>query len=193
MTSILTAKFFHNENVGTEVQVSQLLDDINSVYDATPSTDATNLDCWRSSHVYENISWLTDAIIDLVNENVDYYSKLDSIFSKLMTKHNRKYILTYWTNVNKPGSRNVMHSHKDAIFSGVYYVKGADTGDLRIVNPANVLGDCDSASPFVRDFYFTPADKDLIMWPSWLPHEVETNKHASKNRINIAFDIRIAK
>ena len=58
MTSILTAKFFHNENVGTEVQVSQLLDDINSVYDATPSTDATNLDCWRSSHVYENISCL---------------------------------------------------------------------------------------------------------------------------------------
>ena len=193
MTTILEAKFYHKHNIGTEHQVSTLLDDINTVYDKTSSTASSNLDCWRSSNVYENLDWLTDEIIKLVNENVDYYSKLDSIFAKLMEKHQRKYILTYWTNVNKPGSRNVMHSHKDAIFSGVYYVKGYDTGDLRIINPANVLGDCEMASPYVRDFYFTPVDKDLIMWPSWLPHEVETNKHASKNRINIAFDIRIAK
>ncbi|MGY8864113.1 MAG: putative 2OG-Fe(II) oxygenase [Methylophagaceae bacterium] len=192
MTPILHAYFFHKENVGTQSQVSVLLDDINNQYDSEPTTSSTNLDCWRSSHVYKNTEWLTDAIMNLVKENVEYYSDMDSVFAKGMT-NDKKYILTYWSNVNKPGSRNVLHSHKDAIFSGVYYVKGSGTGDLRLVNPANILGDCDSMSPFTRDFYFTPADKDLIMWPSWMPHEVETNKHASKNRINIAFDIRIQK
>lgn len=42
MTQILSAKFFHKEDIGTEVQVSKLLDDINNGYDSTQSTSATN-------------------------------------------------------------------------------------------------------------------------------------------------------
>jgi hypothetical protein len=101
-----------------------------------------------------------------------------------------KFEIFYWTNINAPLSRNVLHSHKNSIFSAVYYIQGTDTGALRLINPANTLGDCNRLSPFTRDFYFNPKDRDLILWPAWVPHEVEINESA-RERINIVFDIKL--
>ena len=38
--------------------------------------------------------------------------------------------------------------------------------------------------------HFTPNDGDLIIWPGWIPHEVEENP-ASHERINFAFNINL--
>lgn len=183
---ILHAAFFNYNNVGLDSNVELLRQEVLLNSKNFAPTDFTNENCWRGNQPLKNISFLLDAITDAVNEQINYYSKIDNVFSSYKDK---KIDINYWANVNSPGSRNVLHAHKTAVLSGVYYINGSDTGDLRISNPANILGECNPQSPFARDFFFSPKDKDLIMWPSWLPHEVEPNL-SNYSRVNIAFDVR---
>jgi uncharacterized protein (TIGR02466 family) len=184
MAKILQANLIDKSRVGTDQQIADLLAQLNAIRN-TASMDRNNPLCWRSAYRYSNINWLLDEIKDSVKQSIETY-KDDAVFYNSIISDN--FSINYWTNINQPGSRNVIHAHSSASLSGVYYIQGTGTGELRILNPANVLGTCHEKSPFVRDFVFDPKDKDLIMWPSWLPHEVETNL-TNKERINIAYDI----
>lgn len=188
MITLYEAVLDTSPNVGTDQQLSDLSKQISAIRNQ-PSTTQTNDRCWRSEHKYSNIDWLLKEITNKVFRAVEYYSERDTVFANSFKKIDKRRLqIFYWTNINQPMSRNVLHSHKSAIFSGVYYIQGTGTGNLRIINPANILGECNNLSPFTRDFYYTPKDKDLILWPSWLPHEVDTNT-STRERINIAYDV----
>lgn len=188
MITLYEAALHTESNVGSDTQLLQLKQQIAEMQ-TEGSTERTNEGCWRSQSRLSNIDWLISSISACVKQAIDYYSNKDPIFGEAFSSINQKDLnIFYWINVNEPLSRNILHAHKSAIFSGVYYVQGTDTGDLRIVNPANILTDCNVWSPFTRDFYYTPKDRDLILWPSWLPHEVEIN-NSNRQRINIAYDI----
>ena len=188
MISLYEAFLDSSTGVGNDDQVFNLSQQIEQARN-TASTVNTNDNCWRSTKKFSNIDWLLKEITLKVFNAIDYYSEKDKVFSDAFRQIDKKTLnINYWTNINKPGSKNVMHSHKSAIFSGVYYLQGTGTGSLRILNPANMLGECNNLSPFTRDFYYEPKDRDLILWPSWLPHEVDTNT-SNKERINIAYDI----
>ena len=190
MISLFEAHLDATPNIGNDSQVADLLKQISEIRHE-PGAPRSNDGCWRSAHVYKNVDWLLKAITDKCFRAIELYSKKDHFFAQEMEtlgKHNLK--INYWTNINQPQSRNAMHSHKSAIFSGVYYIQGTDTGSLRIINPANILGDCNNSSPFTRDFNYLPQDRDLVLWPSWLPHEVEHN-NSDIERINIAYDVII--
>jgi uncharacterized protein (TIGR02466 family) len=182
---ILQARLFNKSNVGTDSEYNNLLAQVNAIRN-DPNADKTNDLCWRSFHKFQNIDWLLSEINVMVWESVNHYSKGDQVFKQLV--QDKKYSVHYWTNINAPMSRNIMHSHTSASLSCVYYLQGSSTGALRLINPANMLANCHEKSPYTRDFYFAPTDKDLIMWPSWIPHEVEPNL-SNKERINITFDI----
>jgi hypothetical protein len=184
--SIFSADFFHRSNVGSD-KISQLQEEILTAKQTEPNVEYTNAGCWRSSRRY-SMSWLFDEVISLTNQAVEFYQDRDSVFRK--SYKNQPFKINYWTNVNSPGARNVLHSHEDCCFSCVYYIQATGTGDLRLLNPANLLGRVNRTSPFTRDFYFSPTEGDLILWPSWVPHEVEPNL-SNKDRINITFDITL--
>ena len=180
---------FHSDiftvsEVGDSTQVSDLLLQIKKEKAITPATVMTNDGCWRSSKQWNEINWLLEKVFQLAVNAQEYYRAIDSVFD--LPKEQFK--IEMWTNVNSPGSRNVLHNHKKANFSVVYYLQSEDTGNLRLINPANMLADCNTAGPFTRDFSFRPKNKDLILWPAWVPHEVETNL-STNDRINIVFDI----
>lgn len=181
------ADMFTVSDVGTTDQHVALLDQILNDSKQTPSVDRTNDGCWRSNKVWSNTEWLAQALCDLADKACKHYADLDPAFAEYVGR----YGFASNTNVNQPGSRNVFHSHKNAVFSAVYYLMATDTGPLRLVNPANVLTDCNVAAPFVRDFYFTPKERDLVLWPAWVPHEVEPNK-SNLARVNINFDVFFA-
>jgi uncharacterized protein (TIGR02466 family) len=188
MISLYEAVLDASPSIGNDEQLKNLLDQISKLK-SLPSVSNTNEGCWRSEHKYKDINWLLKEITSKVFRAIDYYNQKDAVFANAIQQIDKKQLqIFYWTNINQPNSRNTVHSHKSAIFSGVYYVQGTDTGALRIINPANILGECNSLSPFTRDFYYEPKDRDLILWPSWLPHEVEPNT-SNRERINIAYDV----
>jgi len=43
--------------------------------------------------------------------------------------------------------------------------------------------------PGTSRMHYTPKDGDLVMWPSWIPHQVERNE-SNIQRVCIAFNIR---
>jgi len=180
---------FTKTNIANENQSSDLLNQINDAKEKNVLTQGGSNDgCWRSSMRYKNIEWLTNCMLDTASEATIYYAEQDKNFRSLLSKSLN---YDYWTNVNEIGSGNVLHSHKFfSSFSGIYYIQGEDTGNLVFYNTQNLMHDCYTKSPFTKKFKMNPKDNSLVLFPSWVPHEVEENK-SDRQRINIAFNVTI--
>ena len=182
------AEIFTNFDVGTPVQRAEMVKQLKLYQSQSNGMGFSNPGCFRIDKPEIKIDWLFAEINVLLVEAVKFYQQEDKVFSKFQISQDA--IVTWWANINGAGSRNTFHTHKEDEFSCVYYLQGTGTGDLRFPNPANVLGDCCKTSPFTRDFLFVPNDGDLILFPSWLPHEVEPNL-SNRERINIAFNFKV--
>jgi uncharacterized protein (TIGR02466 family) len=187
--TLYKADLFHTANVGTGNEIDQLKSDILELKSKNPNgVSRTNPGCWRSDlFPVENYPWLEQQVKSLIEEAHNFYSSDTTYFAGTKldgTQYNA------WVNVNDPGSRNVLHSHYST-YSCVYYVQSENTGSLRFCNPSQTLSNNVSNSPYTRDFFINPAAGDLILWPSWVPHEVEPNL-SNTQRINIAMDIHVS-
>src|SRR3989344_6632222 len=99
-----------------------------------------------------------------------------------------------WVNVLKPGGGHTGHIHPHAVLSGTIYIDIPDgASSLKLEDPRlpfmmarpSVTEDATEAErPFV---YLTPRPGTILMWESWLRHEVPTNQ-AKSDRISISFN-----
>lgn len=181
---------FTRNNVGTSEQINDLYNQIKLAQQENRNPMVLNNDdCWRSSAKYPNDNWLMEAVKEMTQLAAEYYFSLDESFLHHVPDKTIK--VNYWTNVNSPGAKNVLHNHQEDTFAAVFYLQAKDTGNLIYTNPANLLSQCNPASPFSRGLSIEPEDNQLILWPAWVPHEVEANP-SNKERINLAFSIRIS-
>lgn len=99
-----------------------------------------------------------------------------------------------WANVLKPGGAHSGHLHPHSVLSGTYYVAmppGASA--LKLEDPR--LPMMMAAPPRqaeapedARTFVYVPAEAgEVLMWESWLRHEVPANA-ARSDRISISFN-----
>lgn len=99
-----------------------------------------------------------------------------------------------WVNVLKPGAAHTGHIHPHSVLSGTVYVAtppGASA--LRLEDPRLPL--MMAAPPRLADapetsktfVYLQPQPGTLLMWESWLRHEVPANA-ARQERISISFN-----
>jgi uncharacterized protein (TIGR02466 family) len=99
-----------------------------------------------------------------------------------------------WVNVLKPGAAHSGHIHPHSAISGTAYVTTPrDASALKLEDPRLPLmmaapprrGDApEAAQPFV---YLQPEPGAVLMWESWLRHEVPPNA-AKAERISISFN-----
>ena len=96
-----------------------------------------------------------------------------------------------WININPKGTWNSVHAHPCSVISGVFYVATDQ-------NTGNIVFDSGSASKhyrfnafnsdmFLRSAIYHPYDGMIVLFPSWVEHEVTVNK-SDKTRISIAFN-----
>lgn len=177
------------ENVGTPEQIAELKNEALEQQKLDPTGLAfTNEKCWRSRFKYKNIDWLVQEIGSLVEKAIAHYCEVDPLYKKKVSLYKNPEI-DYWTNINEPLSKNSLHNHKTYHYVACYYIQADNTGDLVYHNPTNIMEECNPTSPFVSRVCFSPKSGDLVVWPAWLPHEVETN-FSNQQRINIAFNIK---
>jgi len=100
--------------------------------------------------------------------------------------------INYWTNVNEVGSNNIFHSHyrADADISGVYYVQGFNTGVIRFATHEQMYKMIPNHMPHSNMLGHAPGDGDVLCFPSYLLHDVDTNR-SNRQRITIAFNAQI--
>lgn len=101
---------------------------------------------------------------------------------------------SFWINILKPGGVHTGHIHPHSAISGTYYVdvpKGASAlkfEDPRLVMmmaaPPKKKTAPRESQPFI---YVAPKAGELILFESWLRHEVPPNA-ARKDRISISFN-----
>ena len=99
-----------------------------------------------------------------------------------------------WVNVLKPGAGHSGHLHPHSVLSGTYYVrtpKGASALKLEdprlpmtMAAPPRLADAPAHQRPFV---YLQPEVGTLLMWESWLRHEVPPNR-ARSDRISVSFN-----
>ena len=117
---LLSADLFVQSNVGTKEQRKNILDFAYSQKRQNPNGQAfSNYGCWRSEFASEDIDWLIQNILDVVHEAIKLYEVLDLTY-KNKVKHYGLPRINYWTNINEPGSKNVMHSHELHHYVAVY-------------------------------------------------------------------------
>ncbi len=101
-----------------------------------------------------------------------------------------------WVNILKPGGAHSGHIHPHSIISGTVYVRvPAGAGALKLEDPRlpqmmaapQRMGDAPEAfQPFV---YARPKKGTILLWESWLRHEVVAGE-AKSDRISISFNYR---
>ena len=108
------------------------------------------------------------------------------------------YISEMWLNINKPTNYNILHHHGDSFLSGVYYVSvPPEAGKIWFRHPSiaktviNWVPYFDELNEHnSNSWYVEPKAGDLILFPSWLEHEVDQNK-SEEERISIAFNLKL--
>jgi uncharacterized protein (TIGR02466 family) len=99
-----------------------------------------------------------------------------------------------WINVLAPGGAHSGHLHPHSVLSGTYYVDApAGASALKLEDPR--LPMMMAAPPRAEDapepersfVYIAPAAGDLLLWESFLRHEVVANA-AKKPRVSVSFN-----
>ncbi|WP_018148653.1 TIGR02466 family protein [Henriciella marina] len=99
-----------------------------------------------------------------------------------------------WINILGEGGHHSGHIHPGSILSGTLYVAVPEgAGDIRFEDPR--LARMMAAPPLLDDVaenqrrfvYVTPKPGDILIWESWLRHEVMPGK-SDEPRISISFN-----
>ena len=109
-------------------------------------------------------------------------------------KSRRLTLDSLWVNVLKPGGTHSGHIHPHSVISGTYYVAtppGASA--LKLEDPrlpmmmAAPSRNAEAPEDLQTFVYVTPAPGTVLMWESWLRHEVPANG-ARSDRISVSFN-----
>ena len=87
-----------------------------------------------------------------------------------------------WATVHHSGLEHLPHTHPNHMISGVYYVKvPKDAAPIIFSDPRGRF------PPFDDTITIKPHAGDLVLFPSWLTHQVPATP-GSLSRISIAFN-----
>ena len=150
----------------------------------------SNLGCWRGHRDYPQWPTIAEHAITLLKEVHRHYINNQISCVALEQATMDDFEITYWTNVNDKGSSNTIHSHANCHWSGVYYIQGKDTGEIAFYTQPYLNKQIIRGLPFGQSYAMEPTDGLLLLFPSYLLHEVLANP-SDKERINIAFNIKI--
>lgn len=143
---------------------------------------------WQSNDLDHNLSELKEILNKI-------QSKLDALCNEFNLKN--VIIDNVWLNLNRTNSFNTTHNHPYSVFSGVFYIKSTGhSGNLVLKNPNELLEYhidkkyIDKQNGFnSSNWTIEPESGKLVIFPSWLNHEVEPNL-SNNDRISLSFNSR---
>jgi len=99
-----------------------------------------------------------------------------------------------WINVLPEGGTHASHIHPHSVISGTTYIAMPDGASaLKLEDPRSArmmaapMRKPDARQELKRFVYVTPKPGDLLLWESWLRHEVPMNM-AEEERISVSFN-----
>ncbi len=147
----------------------------------------SNVGGWQSTDITLAEHSEFHVIDDILCEKIDEFA--ESIGSDLFFR-----LDNIWININERGDYNGRHVHPVSSFSGTIYIQTDDnTGKIRFYNdywmPKHYPVKLDNTNLFCQHVNYTPRDGMIIIFPSWVPHEVLPSE-SDMTRISMSFNIR---
>ncbi len=106
-----------------------------------------------------------------------------------------------WININKTGDYNVKHTHPTSDLSGVLWIKAPkNCGVIEFESPfefqthnevESYTKDFKDSNNYYHNYYFTPIEGRILVFPSHLQHLVRENE-SNEDRISVSFNIRLS-
>ncbi len=148
---------------------------------------------WQSFNLDLKDNVFIDLNKEITKNFIDYVNQI--------SLRNDFKIQSMWANINGYKDYNLIHSHGNAVVSGVYYLKiPKNSGNIFFVNPAIQLiettwGNCVDKYTLQTSssFRVAPVEGQLILFPGWLQHGVEPNLNKKEDRVSISFNIATLK
>ncbi|MRX26982.1 putative 2OG-Fe(II) oxygenase [Kangiella sp. HZ709] len=178
--------------IPASVKLNQdLLTEIQQYKQSNPKRDPlANPGCWRGSDSFSGWPVILENAIGMIKSIHQHYIHTGAPCTNIMNYPADRFESEFWANVNQPDSTNAIHSHSKWHWSGVYYIQGKGTGDIAFYSSQYLNQQTSIGLPFGQSFSISPEDGMLLIFPSYLYHEVLKNT-SSAERINIAFNIKI--
>jgi uncharacterized protein (TIGR02466 family) len=154
-----------------------------------PESDAhSNVNGYQSPngiHMIEEFSSLFNYVCFMVNQSAD----------DLKFKDRDIFITSSWVNIADSRSSMMNHHTHEHTFSGIFYLKFPEnSGKLCLINEGvNTMWNGaklidQKINLNAESVKIEPSEGDIILFPSYLPHSVDTNNHDDE-RISISFNI----
>ena len=134
---------------------------------------------------------------EILKEKILEYSNLFLINQRTFLKDGYELAIeASWINVFRPNFLESAHHHYGSLLSGVYYIEGSEkSGSFKFEDP-NALkvlwyysfSKMVNFDQLKKDTCIDPHEGLLILFPSWLTHNVTKNLTNSR-RISVAFNI----
>ena len=144
-----------------------------------PSRNISNVGGWQSEmNLYKD-----ERFSEILKEVALCFH--ETIYEQINYKPGDTLIEGMWANVNRYKDYNLTHSHGEAEWSFVYYVKvPKNSGNLVLVDPrvrrpqSTIKGLMENHDNlFTHDIFLaTPTIGKMILFPPWLEHYVECNE-----------------
>lgn len=171
-----------------DFDVDKITQYINNVRTLDSGVQISNHGGWQS-HA------LTSPVEDMKPIVDDIISKLKYIYTSMGIRTEPK-LHGYWCNVNHKYSINGSHNHPGSYYSACLYVRAPDNCGNIVFERDDSLEDyhidTDLTENNYKTFSIKPSVGEVIIFPAWLKHYVDTNltNDPDDRRISIAFNFR---
>jgi uncharacterized protein (TIGR02466 family) len=105
------------------------------------------------------------------------------------------YITQSWLTYAKPGEGFHRHFHSNSIISGVFYISVDENNHIRFHDSMQYQKESYNFEPLEyhlwnsAKYIFNVNKNTLILFPSWLEHDVELTENTTTDRISLAFNV----
>jgi len=109
---------------------------------------------------------------------------------------NKQRVVAMWSIINKKNSYNVRHNHQNCYLSAAYYIKKPEnSGDINFYDPKESktyrFPEVEKHTSYsAQSITIKPEEGDLLIFPSYLYHEVGVNL-SNEERVVVSFNIDI--
>ncbi|MGE0769211.1 MAG: TIGR02466 family protein [Hyphomicrobiaceae bacterium] len=145
----------------------------------------------------DDLAWRSPAFADLTAALDPHVAAFAKTSDMDLGKH-RLVADSLWINVLEPGGYHASHIHPHSVISGTFYVDIPDGASaIRFEDPrlAMMMAAPPRRTRAARDAQtfvsVAPKSGTLLLWESWLRHEVPMNSAATE-RISVSFNYRMA-
>ena len=149
---------------------------------------------WNTGNYTSNDSYIFDTKLKQLKQFCEQQIKIYAEKVIVPKEELDFYITQSWLNITKPGGFHHQHSHANSLISGVFYISTEGNDKITFTDPNYKIKERISFELKKFNIWnstncFFPVDNNkLVLFPSWLDHQVEQNEEATTDRISISFN-----